>query len=1213
MRILNKVLKNYGTYKNIIQNNLNDAPLNNINSISYDGSNLYILDDVVYSYNYDSNSINTLSESITIINGKRIEYSNGSIYILDNENLYVYNISTDTYTLLINGPINNFNCKTNYILYDKNNFIFKYNLNTHVTTKLTGVSGGTVDMASDNQNVYTCYDTYIQKTNYINNTTSLVVDGLSNIVGLTYDGLLLYTQNDGSLNGPIYTVYTKDGIEYTEQKISNLTGYQDIAFDGNYIYYTENNNIYRFDENNTFYNYNLNSIDKMRYNHYNLNNMNELVCLQNGNLVISNGNHFSTFELNYSNIIDYAYNQEQKFIINNSNIFVVTNVINEVPKTINLSNSNIQAFYINYNYELNDFIFTKNDGIISHVYPTSNVYSKVYTNDLSLNAITWANTPPNLYNFIDNKKLIQYTEFELTSTTVIKSDSLLNNEIYNRIEFDQISSNIYIQNAETGNIFAISGYSNVSNVVTLTTPIFNTYQSGNILYTVDQIKNIKKIDLDDGLIISDKNVKLDPECLIEYNSNILVGTNNYIRKLDLDLNELDSFTAPFFSGNIYDNYQSIKIHEGNIFICDSINYQIIKLVTSNTDVVSSVDYYPIELGFVSLSPIDIDINNNTASLYVGCLYNGYILKYEIVDGGIINQANIILKEKLERDIIINNIKYDSELDGILVVTDSGLYLIEPDLSSINTTFDNFNELNGIAYYNDYIYTFDQQTLVKYSNLHYLLSADEYIFAGNTQIFFNTIQLTNYNNPIKVVNNDQSVYMLDENNISYFDTNNINSVYTLFNYNNNQTANIIDMKVNSSNLLVLKDNKTIDILELNGGFISNIANIDAQIITLPDQSGNIYFISNDNKIKVYSQEYETIQTILENRGINIDEQNLYIYNNRVINAYQKNNTGMTQLDENTYYANNNKLYNLNNNGITEDLGISNSSINGITNDTANILMCTMNNVQLIDPFELTEIISVPIIGGLNNPFKVISVSNNYFVSDTFNHQIIAINKNTLVPTVIVTGLNYPRGIDYSNGYLYVADSGLDKIIKINANTYVVTDYSQNLYGVVDLVFSNSDLYLTSLLQNAVLKLNINNQLSTYLQIEKPYFIDNEIDFLISRDVAISNAVLSYAELNSLVNTSLANINVLIGENQFYNSNPSFKVWLDSQINNAVVQKNMNTKLNMLLQIEQGLNLMNGSMDYTDATAASIMTTFTTFSNRIYLILQSIMKTFRIYGP
>ena len=491
MRILNKILKNYGTYKNILQNNLIDAPLNNINSITYNGSNIYILDDVVYSYNFDANSINTLSANITINSGKRIEYSNGSIYILDNENLYVYDISTDTYSLLINGPINNFNIKTNYILYDKNNFIFKYNLNTLVTTKLTVVDGGTVDMASDNQNVYTCYDSYIQKTNYINNTTSLVVDELSNIVGLTYDGLLLYTQNDGTLDLPIYTVYTKNGIEYTEQKISNLTGFQDIAFDGNYIYYTENNNIYRFDENNTFYNYNVNSIDKMRYNQYNLNNTNELVCLQNGNLVISNGNHFSLFELNYSNIVDYAYNQDQKFIINDSNIFIVTNVINEVPKITNVSNANINASYINYNYEQNDFIFTKNNGIVSHVYPTSNVYSKVYTNDLPLNAITWANIIPNLYHFIDNKKLIKYVESELTSTTVIKSDSLLNNAIYNKIEYN--SGNIFIQNEETGNIFAISGYSNVSNVVTLTTPIFNTYQSGNILYTVDQIKNIKKI------------------------------------------------------------------------------------------------------------------------------------------------------------------------------------------------------------------------------------------------------------------------------------------------------------------------------------------------------------------------------------------------------------------------------------------------------------------------------------------------------------------------------------------------------------------------------------------------------------------------------------------------------------------------------------------------------------------------------------------------
>ena len=1221
MRILNKILKNYGTYKNILQNNITDAPLNNINSITYDGSNLYILDDVVYSYNFDSNSIKILSESITISAGKRIEYSNGSIYILDNNNLYVYSIEFDTYNLLINGPINNFNCKTNYIIYDNNNYIFKYNLNTLVTTKLTGVDGGTVDMASDNQNVYTCYNSSIQKTNYINNTTLTIVDGLSNIVGLTYDGLLLYTQNDGTLNAPIYTIYTFDGINYTDQKISNLTGFQDIAFDGNYIYYTENNNIYRFDQNNTFYNYNVNSIDKMRYNHYN-SSTNELVCLQNGNLVISNGNHFSLFELNFSNIVDYAYNQDQKFIINDSNIFVVTNTVNEVPKIANLSNTDVQAIYISSNISRSDFIFTKNDGIVSHVYPTSNVYSKVFTNDLILNAISFNEvTGPGgnldeLYHFIDNKKLIQYNEPSLSHTVVIKSDSLLNNAIYNKIEYDQDLSNIYIQNAETGNIFAISADSNVADVLTLTTPIFNTYQSGNILYIVDQIKNIKKINLNEGSILSDKNVKLVPECIIEYNSNILVGTNNYIRKLDLDLNELDSFAVPFFTGNIYDNYQSIKIHEGNIFICDSINYQVIKLITSNTDVVSSTQYYPIELDSVSLSPIDIDINNDTSSLYVGCLYNGYILKYDIVDGNIIPQANIILKEQLDRDIIINNIKYNSELDGILVATDSGLYSVATDLSNINIVYDNFNELNGLAYYNNFIYTFDQQKLIKYSKLHYLQPADDYTFTGNTQIFFNIMQLSNYNNPTKVVNNDKFVYVLDENNISYFDIDegsNITQVYTLFNYNNNQTANIIDMKVNSSNLLVLKDDQTIDILQLNGGLISNIANIDAQIITIPDQTGNIYFISNDNKIKLYSQIEETVQTVLENRGFNVDEQNIYIYNNRVINAYQKNNTGMTQLDDNTYYSNNNKLYNLNKNGITEDLGISNSSINGITNDTSNILMCTMNNVQLIDPFELTEIISVPIIVGLNNPFKVISVGNNYFVSDTFNHQIIKVNKNTLVSTVIVTGLNYPRGIDYNNGYLYVADTGLDRIIKINANTYVVTDYSQLLYGVVDLVFSNNNLYLTSLLQNSVDKIDSNVQLSPYFNIEKPYYIDNEIDFLVSRDVAISNAVLSYADLTALINTTQANINILIGENQLYNTQPAFKMWLDTQINNAYVQKNLNIRYDMLVQIEQSLNFMNGSMDYTDASSSSIMTKFTDFKINMGYVLKSIMKIFRIYGP
>ena len=62
-----------------------------------------------------------------------------------------------------------FNVKTNYVLYDDFNFIYKKNLTTNITTKLNGIVGSTVDMASDNQNLYTCYPTKILKTNYLNN------------------------------------------------------------------------------------------------------------------------------------------------------------------------------------------------------------------------------------------------------------------------------------------------------------------------------------------------------------------------------------------------------------------------------------------------------------------------------------------------------------------------------------------------------------------------------------------------------------------------------------------------------------------------------------------------------------------------------------------------------------------------------------------------------------------------------------------------------------------------------------------------------------------------------------------------------------------------------------------------------------------------------------------------------------------------------------
>ena len=58
-------------------------------------------------------------------------------------------------------------------------------------------------------------------------------------------------------------------------------------------------------------------------------------------------NHFNTFELNFSNIIDYCYNDQSKIIINDSNIFIVSNTINEFPQSYYLDLDNISSYFIN--------------------------------------------------------------------------------------------------------------------------------------------------------------------------------------------------------------------------------------------------------------------------------------------------------------------------------------------------------------------------------------------------------------------------------------------------------------------------------------------------------------------------------------------------------------------------------------------------------------------------------------------------------------------------------------------------------------------------------------------------------------------------------------------------------------------------------------------------------------------------------------------------
>jgi hypothetical protein len=1222
MRILSKIKKDYGDIKEILKNE-NMHVLDNIKSVAFNGPIFYILADKLYEFNIDTNELKRITLTYPLVDPKKIEYEDEGtgyryLYILDDNNLYRYNLTNQQYNRIIDIDINQFTVNTDYIFYDNGTQLLKYAKTSNISdSTIVTTSGNTnyVDMIADNNALYLCNSTTLSKINYMNTAgiPTTIKSGLSNIKSLTYDGILLYLRLDNSNSNEYYKIFTKNGLEYTESKINNITGFQDIIYDGSFIYYRENNRIFRFDEEEKFFNYNVQNVEKIRYNDYLRDVTNEVICLKEGNLIISNGNHSDLFELNLPNIVDYSYSSNKKNIISDSNIFIITNITTEIPKKKLLDDATITSYY----KDTNNLIYSSDRGIINHVYllEDNNINSKIYENNIPLESLTYDDSSKTYY-FMDGYKLIKLVNNpnlgEEKITTVIKNNSILNEAMYNKIKYDD--GNIYLEETYPDNVkntVYISAQSSVSNVLTLTTPVYNTYQdtTGN-LFLLDAVKNIKKVNMNTDKVILNKNIRVNPMCMTDYKDNYIIGTTNNLRRYNNKFEELDSFTNPFFQGNIYESYVAVKVYNGNIFLCEK-NYQnLIKLNTNNTNVVSFANIYPISLpGSIIAEPHDIEIFGS--NLIVGCINEGYLIKYQINPSNIAYEKFVSLKDLLNSEITIENIQYVSSLNGILVVSSTGIFLVNTDLTQVIRTYDKWSDLKGIGYYKNHIYATelndnDETELYKYSNTHYLTNDPLYPIALQPSI--GDIIITNYNSPTKIVNNEKQVYLLDNNKLLYYDVDDVTNVYSIYNYNNVNVSTILDMVVNNDYLYVLKNNNTIDVMKENGYIVKKYINVDAKKITLPLPNGIIYYISNDNKIK-YVNSSNAIVTVLENRGITVNEQYLYFFNNKVINSYNKNNTGITQLDENIYYSNKNNLLSLNNFGITEDLKINYNAIHGITNDTANLLVCTMNSLEKIQVSEV-PIIKSTLSNIFNNPFKSILVGNFYYVSDTFNHRIIRFGKDNLMqPNAIIKGFNYPRGIDYRNGYLYVADCGMDKIKTINTNSLAVSDISHVIDGVIDFVFSNNNLYITSLLQNSVRRIDTtnNNQLSTYFEIEKPYYIDNNDDFLVSKDNSVSISVLSYGEVTSLINSTTGNLNVLIADNQSYNTNNNFKNWLDNEMRKASIEKNINKKLEMYQSLEQLLNTMNGSMDYYDSSSSGMRTDFEVFRNRMYLVIGSIIKT------
>jgi len=360
---------------------------------------------------------------------------------------------------------------------------------------------------------------------------------------------------------------------------------------------------------------------------------------------------------------------------------------------------------------------------------------------------------------------------------------------------------------------------------------------------------------------------------------------------------------------------------------------------------------------------------------------------------------------------------------------------------------------------------------------------------------------------------------------------------------------------------------------------------------------------------YNSESGTSVSFLNNIGIDVDASVIYFYNNNVINVYNKNNSGITEIDENIYYTQNNNIYNLNQNGLTEILDINNqqqtrSKICGLSNEGSNIIVCNQNSVYKFDPYNYPYQIN-QINNNLNNPFKAIRHDDNYYISDTFNHRILKVNANTLETTSFINSLNFPRGLFCNEGNLYVVDSGIDTLINFDLKTGIQGLYSQTISGIVDLTFDSDLIYVTSLLQNIIYKIDTvnNNSLSIYLNIEKPYYIDSSVNMLVSTDLSISLITLSYSEIAVLVNNKVTNINNLLENNTLYTSNINFQSWINSQIKIANDEKNIIKQFKLYTKLEELLNIINANIEYMNISASSINSTLEDYKNKSYLTFKS----------
>ena len=794
----------------------------------------------------------------------------------------------------------------------------------------------------------------------------------------------------------------------------------------------------------------------------------------------------------------YNYNYIVNLIDNKVNISI-DNLTSDNKSTFLFSKSNSHSYSI-FGFELDDYVITDNNPIISKYNIYDNDLFEIYENDiLNNNVQIIINDKKAIINIENhNIKLNSYfnivPQFEnyfiFDGTNYIKIPDnlgLINKKIFTlhfNINLADIrfynNSTIYYQGSN--NTF-INIYINQNNKIVIKFDKNNSYISTNSIITntwthisINLNITILKIlinEIEDSVHNLHNNILNN---VVDLNTNYFIGSNNYEDNFTGYINNL------VFYNNKQDNIESHNMILNNNNVIFNFNSESIFNINGI-----------IKDNVINNNSFDIIINNNNKFDVNSNIY----INEQIIDFDSINDKYIIL-DNINSNIIynINNIIKQNNNTGKIISLNKGSNIVLTIDSSKNTFTQTIKGNNWIL--NTYLIEDNNNELD--------------VIPG----FFN-VHVSNVKTTETMINIQSELehYRIGEQ-IILNDIRNGNGAIFNFNIVNNNITSIT--LINGGNNYVENDILTISKNNINGISVNNKSSQDVKITLFNNNiiSGVINSISIDNIIQ-HTQ--ESLNQTVNNVNSTTFKGNDIIYNivptiTQIQHGYNYGNIGdviiIEDINPPTIIKKKTNLIDI----ITNNDFIASSNITHITQDVDIILNTGDTNYDLIRN-----------------------------INDKSKFQIKTNNEGNIIEIIALKGNNYKVGdILYINN---IPGNDTNLIIEFNNNSIITYPAASFKVNIIDTTHTNTEIY-NSDLSGYLIKSKITLQGGNPIH---PIIIELNMNNI--SEVSDNNWIPNYYNISDNNNI---NYNIIVDKNN--NNNETF-VYLrnDSTLNSYTIGNNI----------------------------------------------------------